>query len=145
MDFDFYRQSGLTEDVHRVLKALQGRADIFWTPRNGGHWVITRAEDIDTVQRDYEHFSSAHTTIPREMTTFKVLPLEADPPEHAGYRRIINPWFTPKAIESLEDDVRALANELIDGASRGFYAKGECEFVSDFARFPQQIMLIMDS
>ena len=33
-------------DVHLAWRALQQAGpDIFWTPRNGGHWIATRAED----------------------------------------------------------------------------------------------------
>jgi len=31
---------------------------IFWTPKNGGHWIATRSEDIKYIQQHYEHFSS---------------------------------------------------------------------------------------
>lgn len=143
VDFDFMRQQGMDEDVHAVWKRLQEKGpDILWTPRNGGHWILTRGEDIDAIQRDYEHFSSAKSTIPHQISTVRGLPLEADPPQHAAYRNMINPWFTPKAIGDLEGEVRALAADLLDDPIRGLKARGHCEFVADFAkRLPISIFL----
>ena len=57
-DFDFTSPSGHRQDVHRAWKSSVGGApDIFWTPRNGGHWVAIRADDIDVMQVDHERFS----------------------------------------------------------------------------------------
>src|SRR5205814_1152062 len=40
------------------------------------------------------------------------------------------PALSPKAVSPLGEGARALAVELIEG----FYAKGECDFVRDFAQ-----------
>ena len=143
VDFDFMRQKGMDEDVHAVWKRLQDKGpDIQWTPRNGGHWILTRGEDIDAIQRDHENFSSKRSTIPHQISTVRGLPLEADPPRHAAYRNLINPWFTPKAIGDLEGDVRKLAADLLDNPISGIKARGHCEFVADFAkRLPIAIFL----
>ena len=37
-----------------------------------------------------------------------------DPPLHTGHRRIVNRWFSPRAVTVLEDDIRATATLLID-------------------------------
>jgi cytochrome P450 len=72
--------------------------------------------------------------------TWKSLPLEADPPEHGAYRAILNPWFSPSRMKQHDDDIRALAIEVIDG----FKGDGECEFIDAFAEvFPVQIFLRM--
>lgn len=130
VDFDFMNLPGHREDVHRAWqRAVQGAPDIFWTPRNGGHWVVVRADDIEVMQRDHEHFSYQAVTIPRQ-TDVRLAPLEYDPPEHTALRAILSPAFGPKQMQDLQPDVRALCIELIDG----FYARGECEFVGDFAK-----------
>jgi cytochrome P450 len=53
-----------------------------------------------------------------------------DPPGHTRYRRLINPFFTPKAIARLEPRIEKIVDELIDG----FIDDGECEYVSRFCR-----------
>ena len=59
-DFDIYGDDRLTEELHESYETLHSDApDVFWTPRNGGHWMITRYDDIMDVVRDPEHFSAA--------------------------------------------------------------------------------------
>ena len=49
-----------------------------------------------------------------------LIPLQIDPPEHAKYRRVIDPTLGPHEVAPLEDEVRKLVNELIDRfADRG--------------------------
>jgi cytochrome P450 len=131
-DFDFFAPPGADEDVQLAWKRLHAAApDIFWTPRNGGHWVATRAEDILEIQTNHERFSHRVFTIPADPDAHHTpLPLGVDPPEHAAYRRILTPAFLPKAINAIEDSVRELAIDLV----RTLAPQGECEFVEDFAR-----------
>ncbi|MFN0155943.1 MAG: cytochrome P450 [Gaiella sp.] len=49
--------------------------------------------------------------------------------DHARLRRLMNPAFSGRLITALVPRFQELANELIDG----FYERGECEFVSEFA------------
>ncbi len=49
-----------------------------------------------------------------------LLPMEADPPEHPEYRRLLLPRFAPAAVAGMEQDVRELARGLVEGiAGRG--------------------------
>ncbi len=50
--------------------------------------------------------------------------------DHRRQRRVVNPAFSPRLIESMAPAFRALASELIDG----FVERGRCEFVSDFSQ-----------
>jgi cytochrome P450 len=129
VDFDYMNPPGAAEDVHLAWKVLHAGPDIVWSPYYGGHWIATRGEDIEAMQKDHTHFSHRHVSIP-PVGRVQLAPLELDPPEHTAYRNLITPSFLPKVIASLEDDARALAIELIDKLA----PRGECEFVSEFAR-----------
>lgn len=131
VDFDVYNPPNAQDDYHLAFYALyeQGVPEIFWTPQRGGHWVATRGEDIYHIFKDYEHFSSEWTTVPHEEHSL-LPPLNFNPPDHAKYRNLIAPAFTPQAVGSLEEQARELTLTLLDG----FYARGECEFVSEFAQ-----------
>jgi cytochrome P450 len=130
-DFDFFAPPGADEDIHLAWKRLHDIApDIFWTPRNGGHWVATRGQDIREVQTNHRRFSQRIMTIPASAQTFRILPANSDPPEHDGYRRIIMPALLPRAVDRLDGSIRALAAELVDGLADA----GHCDFVEDFAR-----------
>src|SRR6516225_3227295 len=58
-----------------------------------------------------------------------MIPLQIDPPEHAKYRRIMDPLFTPREMARREPGVSELVNEMIDR----FADRGECDFHAEFA------------
>ena len=130
-DFDLYNIPGADEDVQAAYAAIQRSSpDIFWTPRNGGHWVATRGEDIVAMQRDYNRFSHQRIVLPPMPDAPRQIPLEMDPPEHARYRRPLMQALMPAIVAELESKVRQVA---IDAVER-VLPRGECEFVEDFAK-----------
>lgn len=130
VDFDMYNFSGGKDGPQAALKAVQASCpDIFWTPHNGGHWVATRAEDVEHMLRDPKRFSSERVFLPRDDTAPRSLPLEVDPPLHTELRKPLSRALFPKVIDQMEPRVRELASLLVDG----LIARGECEFVADFA------------
>lgn len=138
VDFDFFRVRPIDSDLHLGWKRLHDGPDIFYTPRNGGHWVVARAQDIDRILRDHENFSNAGVAMSRDQREMLLAPGEVDPPEHTAYRSLLNPWFGPKPIRAMEEEARTLAAGLIDG----FSARGGCEFRSEFAqRMPIMVFL----
>lgn len=136
-DFDFLEMRGET-DVHRWFKQLHAGPDFFYTPRHGGHWVATRYADMEAILKNNQDFSSEHSSLPREGKPFRVTLLEFDEPLHTDFRRLVQPFFAPKRIAELERKAREITIELIEG----FRARGQCEFVGEFAlRMPIGIFL----
>ena len=130
-DVDIFNLAGAKQDVHEAWKRVQREAPrIFWTPRNGGYWMITRAKDIEAVQKDHEHFSMKRMLIPNVPRPFPAPPLDFEPPEHGPWRLLISPAFSPKVISEVEATVRSTTVGLIEG----FEPRGECEFVSEFTK-----------
>ncbi|MFT0170433.1 cytochrome P450 [Paraburkholderia mimosarum] len=129
IDFDYMNPPGAQDDVHLAWKSLHAGPDIVWSPYYGGHWIATRGEDIEAMQKDHTRFSHRSVNIP-PLNETQLVPLELDPPEHTAYRNLITPAFLPQAIASLENDVRSLAIELIEKLA----PRGECEFVSEFSK-----------
>ncbi|MBB5414738.1 cytochrome P450 [Paraburkholderia atlantica] len=129
VDFDYMNPPGAEDDVHRAWKTLHAGPDIVWSPYYGGHWIATRGEDIEAMQKDHTRFSHRSVNIP-PLNETQLVPLELDPPEHTKYRNLVTPAFLPQAIASLESDVRSLAIELIEKIA----PRGECEFVSEFSK-----------
>lgn len=131
-DYDLYeapREIESTYQIELVRKIHAEAPDIFWTPRNGGHWVFTRAEDIDQGQRNGSLFSMRDVILPAGQSPQQNVPLETDEPEHSAYREILQPMFMPDKILAFEAAVRALAVQLIES----FRGRGHCEFVSEFS------------
>lgn len=67
--------------------------------------------------------------MPPDRYALKLLPISLDGEMHRLFRRLIEPAFSPTAVQGYAAKARQLAIDLIEG----FYADGRCEFVVDFA------------
>ena len=108
---------------------LRGRCPVPHTDRWGGSWMPTRYEDVSAVAHDTEHFSSADVLVapPMDPTmeetelqekvggVVAAPPITSDPPEHQWARRLILPYFAPKAVEPYEPITRDLCRSLVEG------------------------------
>ena len=105
-----------------------------------GVWVVTRYEDIREVYQNDALYSTEGSAGFQSVVgeTFRMIPLAVDPPEHATYRLVLNPWFSPKAVSVLEPKIFATITELIDG----FAKKGKCDLSYDFGRvYPVRVFM----
>jgi len=107
----------------------------------GNAWTITKHEDALFALRHAEYFSNEDATpFPRDPADwFYFIPIEIDPPDHRKYRNILDPVLSPQAVTKLEDRIRSLANELIDG----FIENGACDFDEAFGR-PLPVYVFLD-
>jgi cytochrome P450 len=140
-DFNFFLQEPVDGEIHLGWKKLHDGPEIFWTPHNGGHWVATRAVDLEEMYKNYELFSNRHMSIPvAGVSDLPIHPVDADPPVHGPYRNLMAPAFSPKAMSALEAKARELSVERIES----FIRRGECEFISEFSKYmPIGIFLTM--
>ncbi len=138
-DFDIRGDAKVSSNVHDDYATLHEKApEVFYTPRNGGHWMITSHDIIGQVVRDPEHFSANEQQIPRIENPPTFIPLSLDPPHNVPYRQALMPHFSPKAVKAMEEKVRYWAAKLIDDVVE----KGECDFVYDIASvFPVSIFM----
>ena len=129
----------VTQNIYQELPP------VFYWPRPSpgrydGAWVVTRYEDIREVYQNEELYSTRDASNFQSTVgeTFKVLPQSVDAPEHGPYRMMLAPWFTPKAINAMEQEVRKIINDLIDS----FIDNGECDAAHDFGRiYPVRVFL----
>lgn len=132
VDFDYLDPPGLAAhgDIYRCWHALHDGPDIVWTPRHGGHWILTRGEDIRWAQESHEIFSREELSVPRGSCPY-LPPATLNPPESIRYRAVLNPGFTRRRVhDSYEPRTRALTIDLIET----LHPRGECDFVAEFAR-----------
>ena len=131
--FDLYglnEEPALEPDVQAGLSALLRPApDIFFTPCNGGHWVVKRYETMCRILQDPARFSARQLTVPKSAAQQKLIPLSLDPPEHTPYRQILMRFFAPKTIAAMEPFIRARAQELIAAVA----PTGHCDFMEHVA------------
>jgi cytochrome P450 len=79
----------------------------------GGFWALTRYDDIVLAAHD-ERFSTVDgPTIPPFGRSYGSKPLTSDPPEHAKYRKVLQPYFTPVAVAQMEPLVRTIVTERL--------------------------------
>jgi cholest-4-en-3-one 26-monooxygenase len=131
---------------HEWFAELRRDAPIYWHPERGGgpgFWCLTRYEDVVTVNRDNQTFSSARGAVfmwdlPQEgLEQQRLMMLNMDPPMHTRYRRLVNKGFTPRMITELEATVRERTRGILDKVT----PRGECDFVVDVAaELPLQVI-----
>lgn len=134
VDLDMYALPGKDDDPQMAWMSFAeaDKGPVVWSPYNGGHWVATQSEDIISIYKDQANWSSYDISAPKHPGP-RLIPLEADPPLHAGYRKSIMPTFAPKALTTLEPDARALAVAYIES----FRSRGSCDFLGEFGlKFP---------
>lgn len=130
VDFDHMKPHGLEcGDVYRALARLHDGPDIVWTPHHGGHWIATRAEDINWIQQTWDLFSSREKGVPHGRLPL-MPPITYDPPDHTRYRAVFNPHFAKRRIE---DHYQPKARKVIVDLIEDLRPKGACEFVSAFS------------
>jgi len=95
---------------------------------NGEAVFVSRHEDVSWALRHPEVFSSAAEAVDIGQEQ-PLIPLQVDPPDHARYRRLLDPEFSPRTVATLEEEARVLVNRLIDR----FADRGACDFHEEFA------------
>lgn len=131
VDFDMFAIPEGVEDPAEIWHDLvrRGVPDIFYTPRNGGHWVFMDYDDIVEAYRDHEKFSTRQAVVPAIEPFPDLQPQGVDPPQHNVFRRLLAPLFTPIAVRGMVEELEQRTRGLIDR----FADKGECDFIKDFA------------
>src|ERR1700704_5655676 len=106
---------------------------------SGEEIVLTSASAVEFAAKKPEIFSSARA-FDRLGSPVPLVPIAIDPPDHTRFRRLLDPFFSPKKMAEREPELRRQAGELIDAV----VAKGECDVVLDLATpFPSQVFLTL--
>ena len=129
-DFDLYNYATPNQDVAASWQHLKTQAPgpVFWTDRNGGHWVVLEGEDVKRFYSDYTVFSNQDIFVPPNGSRDnRLIPLELDPPESLLYRKhIVAPMMPSQLIEPIKA-VHTLMTEIVERLQ----PLGECEFVAE--------------
>ncbi len=129
---------------HEWFAELRRNDPVHWNAeRDGGRgfWAVTRYDDIRTVHRDVETYSSelggtSLEDLDDEQIKARKSMLDMDPPRHDELRGLIARRFTPRAVHVWEDQVRTVVNRVLDTA----LPKGEMDFVHEISsEIPMQI------
>jgi cytochrome P450 len=122
---------------HDQFRWLREHAPVSWCEAPGrGFWAVTRYDDVWTVDRDFQTYSSEPTIMiadpPPEqgalMGPYKMM-LMMDPPAHTAFRKLIRAEFTAPCARLRAERIAELARLIVDAVA----ARGECDFVADVA------------
>ena len=104
---------------HALFKELRQGCPVHWTkeidefPEEGGFWSVTSAEDVHTVSRDWQTYSSElggvtviSAIFPLELT--RAMFIGMDPPKHDRVKALFQAGFTPKRIAAHEQAIREI-------------------------------------
>ncbi len=118
------------ERFEEVLDHLVAKCPVAHSEIGPGYHAFNRYKEVRRCAQDWRTFSSADGWMlnPPE-GNIKILPEDLDPPYHSAWRRVLNPFFTEEAVVKLERHAREYASHLIER----FAARGDCEYVADFA------------
>jgi cytochrome P450 len=126
---------------YEVFKQMRSGCPIHWTehieqyPEEAGFWSVTTAEDVHTVSRDWQTYSSELGGV----TAFaEIFPLELaramfigqDPPKHDRVKALFQRGFTPKRIADHEERIREIVGHVFDRLD----GRATCDLVSDVAQ-----------
>ncbi len=126
---------------YELFKQMRGQCPVHWTerieefPEEAGFWSVTTADDVHSVSRDWQTYSSELGGV----TVFaEIFPLELaramfigmDPPKHDRIKALFQRGFTPKRIADHEDRIRSIVLGVLDRLE----GREQCDLVSDVAQ-----------
>jgi cytochrome P450 len=136
----------LIECPYPFLKAAREQSPVYKLPGRT-EYLVTRWEDIVSVEKRFKEFSSVragtetemveelrekHTRLDAHEYDFEYSPhtmAHCDPPDHTMKRRALMKMVDRERIESYQPGVQAICDELVDG----FVGEGEVELGEQFA------------
>jgi cytochrome P450 len=135
------REEWLDGPPHELFKRLRRECPVHWTariteyPDEGGYWSVTTADDIHTVSRDWQTYSSERKGITAAVGVFPLELIRAmfigmDPPKHDRLKALFQTGFTPKRIAAHEDAIRAIVLDVLDKLE----GRDTCDLVTDVAQ-----------
>jgi cytochrome P450 len=132
-----------TGTPHSSFAALRQSSPLHWCEPEGyaPFWAVTKHADICSISKRPDTFLNAPGIVhPRAdlpvdrsegVGAMRTI-IEMDPPEHRSFRKVASPWFTPRALASIEAVAERSARDLVDAlAARGRDA--ECDFATEIA------------
>ena len=131
-------------EPYKLIDQLRDGDEVFYAPNShssgANTWVFTRFDQIKELYGRTEQLSVQNQTGVSALSgeAMRMVPTEADPPEHSGYRGVLRPFFLNTPLDNLLPSIRQLSDELV----QTFLSTGECEFMAQYARrFPVGVFL----
>ncbi len=119
---------GFYKDPWEAYRWLRANDPVHWDPVHR-IWGISRYADIVEVEKNTALYTSVEGSRPATNQHDDTSMINRDDPDHQQQRMLVARQFTPRAVRQIEDQLRSLVNELIDGV----IADGTCEAIESLA------------
>jgi cytochrome P450 family 142 subfamily A polypeptide 1 len=136
VDIDYLASESWDERMPARTKWLRENAPVYWAEKSGV-WVISKFEDVATVSKNQELFTSAEGVRPGNPAKLGLI--DEGEPRHTQLRNLINRGFTPRMVKKLEKTFREITTEALDAIA----SSGRCDFVESIA-VPLPLLLIAE-
>ena len=144
--FDFTDPDVYAERVpFEEYAELRRTAPVWWNAQSldvggfhdGGFWVVSKHADVRDVSRRAVFSTHENTAIPRfnddipreNIDQQRFILINKDAPEHTKLRKLVSRGFTPRAINSLRDELASRAEKIVTAAAQS----GAGDFVTQVA------------
>ncbi len=115
---------GFDEDPAPAYRELRTRAPVYFWPLAGAY-LISRYHDIVAMMKDprlsrSQRDGAGYQPLPRspEYAEYRTATenglFQVAPADHLRLRRLVNPGFTPRALDALRADIREITVEALD-------------------------------
>jgi cytochrome P450 len=101
------------DNVYDIYTELRENSPVYFCAARNA-WCLTRHDDIQRAARDWKTFSnSPGVALDAPNLYGRGDFLDDDPPRHDILRNVARPFFTPKAIAGLADDIQRRTAEIL--------------------------------
>ncbi len=148
VDFDHHGQA-LVDDLNGTYDELRSKCPVAYSEAHGGYWVVSSHAAVSEVAGNQDVFASDNdpngerdgyggNVVPSNGIRFGFV--ESDAPYWAGVRRLLNPYFSPPAVERWRPRFVDVTNACIDR----IIEKGEGDLIDDVVSpIPAVITLLL--
>ncbi|GAA0314228.1 cytochrome P450 [Actinoallomurus spadix] len=147
-EWDFWARP--LDERHAAFRTLRGlpepaffrEPELSFVPMGPGYYALVTHADVVEASRRPADFCSGRGAInindmPADLNEYFGSMINMDDPRHAKIRRIVSRAFSPRMIQRFEDQVQAVAEQVVEEV----LAKGGGDFVTDVAaRLPLKII-----
>lgn len=117
-------------------EAREGKGFGEMNDQNDPVTMVLGHKDVRKCAHNWKTFQSGGEEVGRIVVPSEVhirdirqIPFEVDPPEHKGYRDLVEPWFKRPLEAAYQESLSQIINDVVDEA----LSKGTLEVVEEFA------------